>query len=495
MAENIADFGIKIEANTKAIDEIVKKIDVLTEKVEESSEKTDKAVQKNVDSFKKLTKEATKLTVRFLSIKKIVGSVFNFQSEAEGIGRLAKMASVSTDTIQDLGNALKNYGGSASSASSTLAKLNKQLFDLRLGKGGALAKVVMQYGLDTSAKSPEDMLLNISKRMQGMSALQQVSFGRALGLDNATIMLLQQGVAGVRKELEKAKELRVFDKEDIENASKIQREWRELEVRLRQISAILLRWINPVIKAINKELLAITKDIKEHPNLIKGIGVALGILLLGFKPIWFILMAGAVILQDWLTYLRGGDSVIGSILQKLYEWRNIFKWIGIALLGITFPLKTLAYFIGQWLGELLTTFFLWLFNLDWGAIGDKIKDVFIDTVKKLKDLWTAFMKWLKGDEETYSNNSLIQDALSGQPVATLGNAIMQQTDGWALNGMNQGTIGNAITNNSKATNNVVNIENFNLQSNAMNADDLFEEARLQAGGLIGNYSLGTGFAQ
>lgn len=449
MAENIADFGIKIEANTKALDEIFKKLDVITDKVENTDEKVEKSVQKSVDHFKNLAKEATKLTVRFLSIKKIVGEVFSFQSEAEGIGRLAKMASVSTDTIQDLGNALKNYGGSASSASSTLAKLSKQIADLRMGKGGAMARVVMQYGLDTSAKSPEDMLLNISKRMQGMGALQQVNFGRALGLDDATIMLLQQGVEGVRKELEKAKDLRLFDKEDIENAEKIQREWRELEIRLRQISAIMIRWINPLITAISKELLQITKDLKEHPNIIKEIGVALGLLLAGFKPIWLLLTAGAFILQDYLTYLRGGDSVIGEIIQKLYEWKDILKWIGIAFLALSFPLSTLAFFIGKWLGELLTNFVLWIANLDWSLIGDKIKDVFINTVKALKDLWASFMKWLKGDEETYSNNTLLQDELLNHPSASTAEAIMKATDSWGLGSVNSGTIRDSIQNNTQ----------------------------------------------
>ena len=423
MANEIADFSIKVEANTKALDEIAKKVDTLTDKIEDSSEKIDESSEKTIKKVSGFAKELALLGSQILFIKKIANSVFSFTSEAEGIGRLAKMASVSTDTIQDLGNALKNYGGSASSASSTLAKLNKQLFDLRIGKGGALAKVVMQYGLDTSAKSPEDMLLNISRRMQGMSALQQVSFGRALGLDDATIMLLQQGVEGVRKELEKAKDLRLFDKQDIENAEKLQRNWRELQALLRQIGAILLRIIQPIIERVIEYLNIIAKKIKEHPELIKGIGVAVATILALLSPLTAAFTTVALLADDIATYLRGGDSYTGDLVKKFD-----------ALLDKSKLLRTFWESIKEIIKGVCDWFMRIINGIGgiFGAIGVKLSG------GSWGDAWEAFKASIDSS-------------------ANIGANTLKQADTWALNGISSGTLRDSIVNNTQASNKVVNI--------------------------------------
>lgn len=489
---DIAEFGIKIEANTKALEDISKKLDDLTEKAEESSERIDKSTEKTVKKVSALAKNVAIFGSQLLFFKKIANSVFDFSTQAESIGRMAQMANVSTDSIQDLGNALKNYGGSASSASSTLAKLNKQIFDLRMGKGGALAKVVMQYGLDTSAKSPEDMLLNIAKRMQGMSALQQVNLGRALGLDEPTIMLLQQGVEGVREELEKAKKLRLFDKEDIENSRKVLRTWRELQAVLSQIAGIVLRTIQPIIARVVEYLNDIAKKIKEHPEAIKKIAIAIGGIMVLLSPLTAAFTAVALIADDIATYLKGGESYTEEILNWLQKILGCdWSTFSIGFASIKEGLNNLKEFVKQ--SETLQL--IWEFIK--GFIGG-VADFVTKIVNGLGGIFAAAQIVMSGGSWSdaisafkasigLGGNNLVQDALNPK-IASYGGSILAQADNWALNGINPNTM-QISNNNSKALTNTLNIETLNLQTQATSAGSIMDGLQLELGGMIGN--LGT----
>lgn len=447
MAENIADFGIKIEANTKALDEISKKLDVITDKVENTDEKVEKSTDKTIGKFKTLAKHTAILGSQFLAVKKLFSGVLNFSTQAEDIGRMAKMANVSTDAIQDLGNALKNYGGSASSASSTLAKLNKQMADLRMGKGGAMAKVVMQYGLDTSAKSPEDMLLNISKRMQGMGALQQVNFGRALGLDDATIMLLQQGVEEVRKELEKAKDLRLFDKEDIENSYRLQRNWRELQAVLSQISGILLKALQPVVERVIDYLTIIAKKIREHPEYIKRIAVAIGGIMALLSPITALLTGIALIVDDIVTYFRGGESytkdIVDNIKSVYQSFQDILNSDWSSFLDGLGSIKDGVNSLKEWAKQSEIVQGIWQGIKDF--IGSIIGNIW-KMIKALGGLAGAAGVLLSGG--SFSDAWDAFNASFEEP-AQIGVNTLKQADNFALNGVSSGTIRDSIQNNTQ----------------------------------------------
>lgn len=448
MAENIADFNILIEANTKALDEVSKKLDDIAEKTENTDDKVEESTKKTIGNFKTLAKHVAVLGSQFIAIKKIFGGVLDFSTQAENISRMAQMANVSTDAIQDLGKALENYGGSASSASSTLAKLNKQLFDLRMGKGGALAKVVMQYGLDTSAKSPEQMLLNISKRMQSMSALQQVNFGRALGLDEPTIMLLQQGVEGVRKELEKAKELRVFEKEDIENSIKLQRNWRELQGILKQISSIFLRFIQPIVEKVIGYLNDIAKMIREHPNLIKKVAIAIGGIMALMSPLSLAFTAIALVVDDIATYLKGGESYTKDILDTLQEIFDIdWTTFKIGFNSIKEGVENLKEFLKESKAVQLT----WEFIK--GFIGG-VWDFVMKIVNGLGGILAAMQVKLSGGSwsEAY-------EAFKGsfEDKAEIGIRTIKQIDSYPLASVSQGTIRDSIMNNTQTKSQNINI--------------------------------------
>lgn len=308
--------------------------------LERDTKAAGKAVSQSSREYEKFARKAVIFLGQYLAIKKTFSAVMGFAAEGEQLARMAQLSGTSAEAIEKLGIALKNYGGSASSASSVLGKLNKQMEDLKFGKGGKLGQAAIRYGLDINAQTPEDMLRNIAKRMEGMGALQQVNMGRMLGLDDSTIMFLQQGLEGVNRELEKAGLLTVFSKEDIENTQKMQRAYREFQQQFEQVKATLTRELLPIFQVLFERLGKLAEYLKEHPNLLKAIGVAatvaFGVLFAWLHPIialFTAISAGiALIIDDWATFKAGGESA----LRPIWEWfekildkiQDIKKWLG-----------------------------------------------------------------------------------------------------------------------------------------------------------------------
>ena len=219
----------------KEMDELKKRNGQLTKeelKRYEALKKEAKATDQLKESTGDLAKKVMSCAVAYMGFKKILSEIGNFAKGGEDLYLLSKQAGVSAESLERYGIALKNYGGSMSSASATLAHLQNQLTDLRFGGGGALKDAAIRYGISVQGANglatPEEMLFNIAKRMEGLSETQQLDLGKKLGLDNATITMLQNGVKGLNEELSKASQYTLYNKQDIETSRKYQQSLRDL---------------------------------------------------------------------------------------------------------------------------------------------------------------------------------------------------------------------------------------------------------------------------
>ena len=493
---------------------------------------TQDVVDKQKQAYKNLLRSAVTFLGSYVAVRKTFSSVMNFAQEGEQLSRMADMAGVSSESIQKLGIALKNYGGSASSASSTLSKLNKQMNDLRMGKGGALQRVVMQYGISTSAKTPEEMLLGIAKRMESLSAIQQVNLGRSLGLDQPTIMLLQQGVEGVRKELEKASDLTVFTKEDVENSQKLNRSYREFQERLSQLKAILLRDLLPYFKAFFDRLVLLTKYLKQNPDLIKKIGATatavFGALTIALKPVlgWIGLIGSALalLIDDFIGWKNGQDSYfdwtafekfikwiensigwvnllkdaflafagikIGGLLLQLSNFSNslvssqneIVKMIGLAgklavALGTAFAAWEGGKAIGNYIGEQVADKKTEKYRKEYQEQSDKLKNMSDEEKRAL----------LENARKPQENKLLKEEILDKIPENALkGAQFIQQADAFPLNGISQGTISN-INNNQQSSSQNIRVDKIEISTQASSPTAIAGEINNIFGGINTNF--------
>lgn len=287
-----------------------------------------KAIEKNMDD---LGTKVIGITAAFVGFGSILKKTFDFANKGEDLFLLAKGAGVGVEQVERLGIAMENYGGSASSASATLKKLNTEIQNIRFGKGGALQEGAILYGLDLSAGNAEDMLRNIARRFEGLGTRQQIDLGQRLGLDEPTILLLQGGLENLNKELERGTRLSVFDKEDIENSRKFQMQLREFNQLLDKVWGIIARSILPYLNAFFKGLSYIFDLMSRHKGFVLGflgavsaallaIAIKVGLISLPIILVTALFAGAAAVIGLWIddiyTFCNGGQAAFSGF----YEW-------------------------------------------------------------------------------------------------------------------------------------------------------------------------------
>lgn len=383
-----------------------------------------------------LAKSVSGLISTYVGFKKILSEVMGFAAGGEDLVLMAQQAGVGAETLERYGVALQNYGGGLSSAASTLQNLNQQMQDLKFGKGGQIQEAALRYGISIEGKgglaTGEEMLFNIAKRMEGLGESEQLDLGRKLGLDPSTIALLQGGVAGLTAELERASQYTLYSQEDLENSRKFQMALRELQQSIAKVWAVVSRDLLPVITKVMDVVSDFFQYLSDHKGFVLGllgaISAALGIIaiksVIATAPFWLMVAAiaavGAAIgllIDDFLTFKEGGDSVIG------------------------------------WVAERFADMFLWLFEM-----GDKIGNFFGSIWDKMLAGAIAAVNWVL---EAYNKVAKYVPGLKEAKLISTGKDVMQETS-TPLNTMSN-------TNISNGGNNSVKIDTVNVQTQATDA--------------------------
>ena len=316
---------------------------------------------------------------------------------------------MAVEKLQMLGNAAKRYGGTTEGIAGTLENLRSQHQTYITEGGGGLEQAAFKYGVGISS-DPEKMLENVAKRMETMrSDAAKWDLANTLGIDEATTRLLMQGQKAYNEELKKAEKYKLYTKEDIERM----RQYRQLSLDLRMsldgIVGSIARMLLPAIISVTKVVRNIVDFAKEHEGGIKliaifaSITIALlaarqAILLYGKALKWlndggvktiatflknpFILWAVGLtlliaLIQDFIVFMQGGESIIGKILEKM----------GVDTDKLRENIKNFFNNIKEWIKQALE----WLTNLGgkFKELADTIKSLFntpdqdIDIVKKV----------------------------------------------------------------------------------------------------------------
>lgn len=375
------------------------------EKAEKDAEGASKGLSSSQDSLKdknlQLAKSVTGLISSYMGFKKILSEVMGFAKGGEDLLLLANNAGVGAETLERYGIALKNYGGGLSSAASTLSSLNQQLQDIRFGRGGAIQEAAIRYGISIQGKNGlatgEELLYNVARRMESLGNAEQLDLGRKLGLDPATLALLRNGVAGLNEELERASKLTLYSPEDIKNSRNFQMALRELRNSLEKVWSTVSRALLPVVTSIVKIVSQFFQFLAEHKGFILGflatVSAALGVIaiksIIATWPFWAMVAAiGAVsaaiglLVDDFITFMEGGESCIGRVMDLFYELGetiiNIGRWIKEAFIGLWNDIGNAALAIFDSIVAKMTAVFDWI----------------ITKWKKIKE-WIPFL----GDEE------------------------------------------------------------------------------------------------
>lgn len=312
-----------------------------------------KGVEKALNGIKTAA-QATGLVVAAMFVK---SGISQFVAQAQELGNLSRSVRENAEDLQAWGEAVKREGGTAEGFNATVKKLSDDLMSIPLTGGnspllGGLTRLGVQFrNLDGSMRKPLAVLKDLSTRFQGMSAAQSLALGKKLGLDEATIRLLQKGRKGLDELLVKYKELGVMSNQDIKTGERLKKMFQDYQQVITALGLRFIRFFLPAAEKVSQWLTKAAKWVQQHGRAVEAGIIAIGtaitaylvpsLLKLVANPVLLGLtaLAAAVFLlvEDFMAWKEGADSALGPV----YEWLiKIGNWISqnvgwLNLLGTT----------------------------------------------------------------------------------------------------------------------------------------------------------------
>lgn len=269
-----------------------------------------------------------------------IGSAFGtWKEQSAELGAVSRNLKMSMEDVQGWTGAMGKFGGTAADFESTIRGLNGQLARMATTGHSRAGTLLESIGIDAGGigrqRNALEVLQEMAGVMEGMNKDEAQGIGAALGLDSATIMLLQQGRDGMRDLIREKKESAVYTKEDAEAVKAYNVAMGGLKKNFMGIVSVLFRMVTPALTTITKYISQFVGYIRKHQTAIKAFFVMIAALVTGlllpaflnfFRTLlanpftWVILglMALAAVIEDFVVWLDGGDSALERFWNYLF---------------------------------------------------------------------------------------------------------------------------------------------------------------------------------
>lgn len=410
--------------------------------------------------------------VAALSLSAMTSEMFQASEQADKLNESAERLGVNIETLGAWGDLVKKNGGSVDGFIGSIEGLNSQLQQMEVTGKSRAAPFLKELGIDlelaaNKGKNALDFLPQIADAFAGMDKQKSVAIGKRLGLDQGTIMTLQAGRRAVEELLEKEKELGVVTKKQGEIADAFGDQMDDTRHAFRSVWLGVSEYVLPPLTWMMEKFQAVAMFMRNHSNFIVGIMIAIGAaiaayvlpallamdigVVLAFAPLILagVLVAAlgaafALLYEDVMTFLDGGDSMLGQIFER---WPGIGETV--RLIANDFKnawevIKNIAGFLADvWnnpqaafesFGEALIT--------GMTAVGDFVMSIWNAIVSNVMSAISAI---IAGAGKVASFFGI------GGPDVAAGQAALAQASGSAMASQTSNSINNGRT-SSKSTN-------------------------------------------
>ena len=276
-------------------------------------------------------------------------AINSYEGLIENLRQVSRTTNQSIEDFQKWSYAIEYSGGNVAAFQSTFESLSKQIRQAPFTHNSTFLRGLSELGISVhnangQIKSMSDLLLGLSGRLGGMSEGKAFLIGQRLGLDDDTIRLLREGKDAVQAYLDKTKEDGIIQKQNLEIYERLRKARVELSKSWSELSIKIGNVILPIITKLVNGLTSVAEWISENSGFIQhtlellgwlasgiaGVTVAIGLLVNSLKllkmGLWGLGIGAIVLLwDDFMTYLEGGDSVIGRVINKFKEWGKSIK--------------------------------------------------------------------------------------------------------------------------------------------------------------------------
>lgn len=266
-----------------------------------------------------------------------------YVSQADAMGKLADALDVDIEKMHAWGEAAARAGGSVEGFQGSLQSLTAQLARQATVGTSRAAMLLEGAGIDAGELGRQrqafDVMMDLAEKAESMGKQEFFGLGRALGLDQGTIMLLQQGRAALKEQIRLQKEFGVYTKED----AKVTANWNDRVADFGQVmksfASIIFRMILPAmtkfVEIVNKGIAFLRK----HETFVKAFFIGLAAVITGVllpalaamaaawlaNPMTLTIMAIvaavaalALTFEDLVVWAEGGESAFADIWEAIF---------------------------------------------------------------------------------------------------------------------------------------------------------------------------------
>lgn len=288
-----------------------------TKKLQNSISSIDKASDHIGGKFLGFSSRLIEAAAAFASIHSVISGLSNAVNYDIQLGNASRALGVNVEQLDAWDNAIQRTGGTAE------------------GFQGSLRSLADHF--HTTAKVAMQALPQLADVFSHINRYSAFTYGKSIGLDEPTILLLQQGRREVESVLKKQKELGVVTQQQIE----ISRNYNNSLVDLKHAFRTLFNEIAiPALPGIQKLFETITKGVEyltRHKDVVIGflttIAATVGIITLGLIIAggWISVFIGGILLvasvigllyEDTKRYFNGQSSMLGDAIEK---WKHYFN--------------------------------------------------------------------------------------------------------------------------------------------------------------------------
>lgn len=292
---------IRVKLETDEIKKGVEQALSQIQKLENEFENLSKSTDKVQESFANVLSSTKKMLAGYAGFHTILSGATGAISAIRDLGNASRELNVDVTALDAWGHAVQRTGGTVQQFQASLAGLATHF-----GTTNEIALRALPRLADAFAK---------------LNPRQAQQYGKSLGLDLSTILLLQQGRREVEAVVAQQQKLGLVTKEQVENTRKFDNALydasRAYQSFYRELALPLLPGITTALEYVIQH-----KDVAE--DAFKGMAVAvaaLGVALIEISPIFRLAaaitaigVAYGLVKEDIKFFKEGGDSLIGKTL-------------------------------------------------------------------------------------------------------------------------------------------------------------------------------------
>lgn len=317
-----------------------KKVTAVVQKKEKQVQANTKAVKENKVAIGQQVSELWKARLGFVGVgAAIMYATQKASAYAQALNIFSNVTGLSSQELQKWEQNAAAAGITAEEMASTVRNLQKAGTDVMMGQGNT--KPWAFLGLKPS-QDPFATLEQLKKALKSVPTALGSRMAEELGLSDAMISFLHEadalpggdeGLILNEKELKRLKQFNIYFNQTMDN---VKREMRKFGVAMAPIADSMLYGFTRITKAVRTISEIFSKlDGSSGGNFFKSFIVAATILAAALFPTVFALGALALVVDEVTTYMRGGDTVIGSWIE---QFKTLKGWVD----GVAAVLATIA---------------------------------------------------------------------------------------------------------------------------------------------------------